>query len=62
VPYVFAKGHRVRVEISSSYFSHYTRNLNTGERVGFSERIEKAEQIIYHSARHPSRLVLLIID
>jgi putative CocE/NonD family hydrolase len=60
--YVFAEGHRLRVEISSSDFPHYARNLNTGERVGFSDRIEKAEQTIYHSAQHPSRLVLSVID
>jgi putative CocE/NonD family hydrolase len=60
--YVFSKGHRLRVEISSSDFPHYARNLNTGERVGFSKRIEKAEQTIYHSAQHPSRLVLSVID
>jgi predicted acyl esterase len=59
---VFAKGHRLRVEISSSEFPHYARNLNTGERVGFSDRIEKAEQTIHHSAQHPSRLVLSVMD
>jgi putative CocE/NonD family hydrolase len=60
--YLFAKGHRVRVEISSSDFPHYARNLNTGERVGFSDRIEKAEQTIHHSKEHPSRLVLSLIE
>jgi predicted acyl esterase len=48
--------------VSSGAFPHYARNLETGERVGFSDRIEKAEQTIYHSLQHPSRLVLSVID
>ena len=60
--YLFRKGHRLRVEISSSNFDHYARNLNNGESVGFSDRIVKAKQTVHHSSRYPSRLVFWTID
>jgi putative CocE/NonD family hydrolase len=60
--YLFQKGHRLRVEISSSNFDHYARNLNNGEPVGFSDRIVKAEQTVHHSPEYPSRLVFWAID
>ena len=55
-------GHRLRVEISSSNFPRFARNLNTGEPFGMSDRIEVAEQTVYHSREYPSRLVLPVID
>jgi putative CocE/NonD family hydrolase len=55
-------GHKLRVEISSSNFPRFARNLNTGEPFGMSDRIEVAEQTVYHSREYPSRLVLPVID
>jgi putative CocE/NonD family hydrolase len=60
--YLFERGHRLRVEISSSDFNHFARNLNHGEPIGFSDRIVKAKQTVHHSERHPSRLVLSVIE
>lgn len=60
--YVFKKEHEIRIEISSSNFNHYARNLNTGDTPGFSDRMMTAEQTIYHSEAHPSRIVLPIRD
>jgi len=60
--YLFRQGHRLRVEVSSSNFDHYARNLNNGEPVGFSDRIVNAEQTVHHSSRHPSRLVFWAMD
>ena len=60
--YLFRKGHHLRVEISSSNFDHYARNLNNGEPIGFSDRIVKAKQTVHHSPQHPSRLVFWAID
>jgi len=60
--YLFRKNHQLRVEISSSNFDHYARNLNNGEPVGFSDRIVKAKQTVHHSASHPSRLVFWVMD
>jgi putative CocE/NonD family hydrolase len=58
----FAAGHRIRVEISSSYFPYYLRNLNTGaDNVGLETTSVTATQTIYHDAQHPSHIVLPII-
>lgn len=59
---VFAKGHRIRIEISSSYFPYYLRNLNTGgDNVGLETGSVVAKQRVYHSDRYPSHVVLPVI-
>jgi putative CocE/NonD family hydrolase len=58
---VFLPGHRIRLEISSSNFPRFDRNLNTGEEAGTGTRMEKAQQTIHHSAQYPSHVVLPII-
>ncbi|MGB9458894.1 MAG: CocE/NonD family hydrolase [Bryobacteraceae bacterium] len=57
----FLKGHRIRVEISSSNFPRFDRNPNTGAPVAGETRLLKANQTIYHDRRHPSRLVLMVM-
>ncbi len=47
----FAKGHRIRVDISSSNFPYFDANPNTGERVGYSTHTEKALNSVYHDSR-----------
>jgi putative CocE/NonD family hydrolase len=58
---VFLKGHKLRVEISSSNFPHYDRNLNTGEDQGHSSRMVKALNSVYHNGEHPSALILPVV-
>ena len=59
---VFARGHRIRVEISSSYYPYYLRNLNTGEdNLALATRPVVARQTIRHDADHPSCIVLPVI-
>jgi len=58
---VFKKGHKIRVEISSSNFPRFDRNLNTGNYFATDTTLVKAEQIIYHNAEFPSAIVLPII-
>lgn len=58
---VFLPGHRIRIEITSSNFPRFDRNLNTGEDPATGTRMEKASQTIYHDAKHPSHVVLPII-
>jgi hypothetical protein len=58
---LFRTGHRIRVEISSSNFPRYDRNLNTGGRIGFETGGRAAEQTVFHDARRPSRLVLPVV-
>ena len=56
--YEFAAGHRIRVEISSSKFPQYNRNLNTGgDNVTETEAVV-ARNTLHHSERYPSRIML----
>jgi putative CocE/NonD family hydrolase len=57
----FKKGHRIRVEISSSNFPRYDRNLNMGGRIGFETEWQTAEQTVFHDAGKPSRLILPVV-
>jgi putative CocE/NonD family hydrolase len=59
--HVFGSGHRIRLEVSSSAFPKYDRNLNTGEDIGSGTRMVTAENRVWHDAGHPSQLVLPII-
>ena len=57
---VFRQGHRIRLEISSSNFPHFDRNLNTAAPYGESAEMQTATQRVVHDAEHPSQLVLQI--
>jgi hypothetical protein len=59
--HVFLPGHRIRVEISSSNFPRFDRNLNTGEDQATGTRWQTARQTIFHDARYPSHLMLPVI-
>ena len=57
----FAPGHRIRIEVSSSNFPRFTRNLNTGgnnydESVGIV-----AHNKVHHSSAYPSQIRLPIV-
>jgi hypothetical protein len=58
---VFLKGHRIRVEISSSNFPRFDRNSNTGGRIADEARLLKASQTVYHDREHPSCVVLMVM-
>ncbi len=60
---VFLPGHRVRLEISSSNFPRYDRNLNSGGRIGFEgpEAMRLAHNTVHCGLPSPSRLVLPVI-
>jgi len=57
----FKTGHRIGLEISSSAFPKYDRNLNTGAPLGMTTEMAVAEQRIYHDVEHPSALILPLI-
>lgn len=59
--HVFKSGHRLRVEISSSNFPRFDRNLNTKDRVGFGTTPRVAEQTVYHSEQYPSHILLPVV-
>ena len=58
---LFQRGHRIRVEVSSSNFPRFDRNPNSGLPFGTDTAVQKARQTIQHDAAHPSRLVLPVI-
>lgn len=58
---VFQKGHSVRIEISSSNFPRFDRNLNTGKDYGKDAEIRVANQTVYHSREYPSHVLLPVI-
>ena len=58
---VFKKGHRIRVDISSSNFPRFDINPNTGEPLNNNRRTQTANNTIYHDAEHPSHIVLPVI-
>jgi hypothetical protein len=57
----FGKGHRIRVEISSSNFPRFDRNLNTGRAVEEETQTRSAKQVVYHDRNYHSYLVLPVI-
>ncbi|WP_165231041.1 CocE/NonD family hydrolase [Aquisphaera insulae] len=58
---VFKKGHRIRVDISSSNYPRFDVNPNTGEPLGEDRRTALADNTIFHDAEHPSSIVLPVI-
>ena len=58
---VFARGHRIRVDVSSSNFPRFDVNPNTGEPLNDNRRWAVAVNTIYHDAQHPSHILLPVI-
>ena len=58
---VFLKGHKIRLEISSSNFPRFDRNLNTGKIAANDQTSVKATNTIYYDAKHPSTLLLPVV-
>jgi uncharacterized protein len=58
---VFQKGHILRLEISSSNFPRFDRNLNTGEQIASGKNSVSATNVILHDSEHPSALILPVI-
>lgn len=57
----FPAGHRIRLEISSSNFPRFDRNLNTGGNNYDETEWIVATNTIYHSDKYPSHLLLPVI-
>ena len=60
---VFAAGHRVRLDVSSSNFPRFDRNTNTGGTIAAEgiDDVVQAVNRVHHTTAHPSRLVLPVI-
>jgi len=59
--HVFLPGHCLRLEISSSNFPRFDRNLNTGEDQATGTRWQSASQTVFHESRSPSHVLLPVI-
>jgi uncharacterized protein len=59
--HVFLPGHSLRLEIASSNFPRFDRNLNTGEDQATGTRWQTAAQTIFHDQRYPSHILLPVI-
>jgi len=58
---VFLRGHSLRLEIASSNYPRFDRNLNTGEEIKFAHNSVSAGNTILHDAEHPSALLLPVM-
>ncbi len=58
---VFKKGHRIRVQISATFFPNFSRNLHSGQLETESAEMRKATIRIHHDKSRPSRIILPII-
>ncbi|HSH92672.1 MAG TPA: CocE/NonD family hydrolase [Roseimicrobium sp.] len=58
---VFKKGHRIRVDISSSNFPRFDVNPNTGEPLAENRRVVSATNTVFHDLDHPSHILLPVI-
>lgn len=59
---VFRKGHRIRVQISASFFPNFSRNLQTGKSEVESSETTRATVRIYHSGKYSSEVILPVIE
>ena len=58
---VFARGHRIRLDISSSNFPRFDVNPNTGGALGEPGPMVVADNTVYHAKERPSHIVLPIV-
>ncbi len=59
---LFKKGHRIRLDVSSSNFPKYDVNPNTGGPIGYDTRRIVANNIVYHDRDHPSHIILPVLQ
>ena len=59
---VFQKGHRIRVQVSSTFFPNFSRNLHTGERETVASRMQTATIRVHHDREHPSQISVYMAD
>jgi putative CocE/NonD family hydrolase len=57
----FLRGHRIRVQVTSSFFPHLDRNPNTGRPSAIESRLVPARQLIFNDAGRPSRVILPVV-
>ena len=58
---VFKKGHRIRVDVSSSNYPRFDVNPNTGDPLGTHRRMPTADNTVFHDREHPSAVILPVV-
>jgi putative CocE/NonD family hydrolase len=58
---LFRRGHRIRLDVTSSSFPRFSRNLNTGEDVATATRAAVARQTVLHTSEYPSHVLLPVV-
>jgi putative CocE/NonD family hydrolase len=58
----FEAGHRIRIEISSSNFPRFDRNMNTGGNNYDEASGVVAHNTVHHSRQYPSRITITIVQ
>jgi putative CocE/NonD family hydrolase len=58
----FEAGHRIRLEVSSSNFPRFDRNLNTGGRNYDESQGVVAHNAVHHSRTYPSQVTLSVVS
>jgi len=59
---LFRRGHRVRIQISATFFPNFSRNLHTGDLETVSAGRQRATIRVYHDRAHPSQVSLHVVD
>jgi predicted acyl esterase len=57
----FEAGHRIRIEVSSSNFPRFDRNLNTGGQNYNETQGVVAHNVVHHSRQYPSEVKLTVV-
>lgn len=58
---LFAEGHRIRLDVSSSNYPHFDLNFNTGEPEGMATARRVATNTVWMTAERPSHVILPIV-
>jgi putative CocE/NonD family hydrolase len=58
---LFERGHRIRLDLSSSNYPRFDLNPNTGDPLGVTGRAVPVDVTIHHDAEHPSHLLLPVV-
>lgn len=59
--YTFKAGHRIRLNVSSSNFPRFDRNLNTADACGHGTSLQKADNKVFHDPERASFVELPVV-
>jgi predicted acyl esterase len=59
---LFRQGHRLRIQISTSFFPWFSRNLHSGDTEIFSLNMYSTRVTVFHDRRRPSKIVVPVVE